>query len=83
MKDYNPFIYLGDTALKVNKIVSISGVKQVDKDRYRFTVTMEGTTRLFTFTNNDESIVQEERTRFITAVNQELNKQMEYEHDRI
>ena len=30
---YNHFVYLGDTALRVNKIVSISGVKQVDKDK--------------------------------------------------
>lgn len=81
--NYNHFIYLGDTALKVNKIVSISGVKQVDKDKWRFTVTVEGTTRLFTYTNNDESIVREEHTRFMTAVNQELDKLMEYKHDRL
>ena len=31
--NYNFFVYLGDTALRVNKIVSISGVKQVDKDK--------------------------------------------------
>lgn len=81
--NYNHFIYLGDTALRVNKIVSISDVKQVDKDKWRFTVTVEGTTRLFTYTNNDESIVREERTRFMTAVNQVLNKLMEYKHDRL
>lgn len=81
--NYNHFIYLGDTALRVNKIVSISGVKQVDKDKWRFTVTAEGATRLFTYTNNDESIAREERTRFMTAVNQELNKLMEYKHDRL
>ena len=81
--NYNHFIYLGDTALKVNKIVSISGVKQVDKDKWRFNVTVEGTTRLFTYTNNDESIAREERTRFMTAVNQELDKLMEYKHDRL
>lgn len=51
--NYNHFIYLGDTALRVNKVVSISGVKQVDKDKYRFTITAEGTERLFTYTNND------------------------------
>ena len=67
--NYNHFIYLGDTALRVNKIVSISGVKQVDKDKQRFTITVEGTTRLFTYTNNDENIAREERTRFMTAVN--------------
>ena len=33
--NYNHFLYLGDTALRVNKIVSISGVKQVDKDKWR------------------------------------------------
>lgn len=81
--NYNHFIYLGDTALRVNKIVSISDVKQVDKDKWRFTVTVEGTTRLFTYTNNDESIVREECTRFMTAVNQVLNKLMEYKHDRL
>ena len=81
--NYNHFLYLGDTALRVNKIVSISGVKQVDKDKYRFTVTAEGTTRLFTYTNNDENIAREERTRFMTAVNQELDKLMEYKHDRL
>ena len=67
--NYNHFLYLGDTALRVNKVVSISGVKQVDKDKWRFTVTIEGTTRLFTYTNNDESIAREERTRFMTAAN--------------
>ena len=46
--------------LLVNKIVSISGVKQIDKDKWRFTVTVEGTTRLFTYTNNDESIARED-----------------------
>lgn len=81
--NYNHFIYLGDIALRVDKIISISGVKQVDKDKWRFTVTVEGTTRLFTYTNNDESIVREERTRFMTAVNQELDKLMEYKHDRL
>lgn len=81
--NYNHFIYLGDTALRVDKISSISGVKQVDKDKWRFTVTIEGTTRLFTYTNNDENIAREERTRFMTAVNQELNKLMEYKHDRL
>ena len=81
--NYNHFLYLGDTALRVNKIVSISGVKQVDKDKWRFTVTVEGTTRLFTYTNNDESIARKERARFMTAVNQELNKLMEYKHDRL
>ena len=40
-------------------------------------------TRLFTYTNNDESIAREERTRFMTAVNQELDKLMEYKHDRL
>ena len=34
-----------------------------------FTVTIEGTTRLFTYTNNDENIAREERTRFMTTVN--------------
>ena len=67
--NYNHFVYLDSTALRVNKIVSISGVKQVDKDKYRFTVTVEGTERLFTYTNNDESIAREERTRLMTAVN--------------
>ena len=81
--NYNHFLYLGDTALRVNKIVSISGVKQVDKDKQRFTVAVECTTRLFTYTNNDESIAREERTRFMTAVNQELDKLMEYKHDRL
>ena len=81
--NYNHFVYLGDTALRVNKIVSISGVKQVDKDKQRFAVAVEGTTRLFTYTNNDESIAREERTRFMTAVNQALNKLMEYKHDRL
>ena len=81
--NYNHFIYLGDTALRVDKISSISGVKQVDKDKWRFTVTIEGTTRLFTYTNNDENIAREERTRFMTAVNQALNKLMEYKHDRL
>ena len=81
--NYNHFLYLGDTALRVNKIESISGVKQVDKDKQRFTVTVEGTTRLFTYTNNDENIAREERTRFMTAVNQELDKLMEYKHDRL
>ena len=81
--NYNHFIYLGDTALRVNKVVSISGVKQVDKDKQRFTVTVEGTTRLFTYTNNDENIAREERTRFMTAVKQVLNKLMEYKHDRL
>lgn len=81
--NYNHFIYLGDTALRVDKIISISGVKQVDKDKWRFTVTVEGTTRLFTYTNNDESIVREERIRFMAAVNQVLNKLMEYKHDRL
>ena len=71
MKDYNFFIYLCDTALRVDKISSISGVKQVDKDIWRFTVTVDGTTRLFTYTNNDESIVREEHGRFIKAVRQE------------
>ena len=83
MKDYHHFVYSGDTALRVNKIVSISGVKQVDKDKQRFTVTVEGTTRLFTYTNNDENIAREERTRFITVVKQVLNKLMEYKHDRL
>ena len=81
--NYNHFVYLGDTALRVDKISSISGVKQVDKDKWRFTVTVEGTKRLFTYTNNDESIAREERTRFITAVNQELDKLTEYKHDRL
>lgn len=81
--NYNHFIYLGDTALRVDKISSISDVKQVDKDKWRFTVTIEGTTRLFTYTNNDENIAREERTRFMTAVNQELDKLMEYKHDRL
>lgn len=81
--NYNHFIYLGDTALRVDKISSISGVKQVYKDKWRFTVTIEGTTRLFTYTNNDENIAREERTRFMTAVNQELDKLMEYKHDRL
>ena len=67
--NYNHFVYLGDTVLRVNKVVSISSVKQVDKDKWRFTVTIEGTTRLFTYTNNDENIAREERTRFMTAVN--------------
>ena len=67
--NYNHFIYLGDTALRVNKIVSISGVRQVNKDKYHFTVTVEGTERLFTHTNNDENIAREERTRFITVEN--------------
>lgn len=31
--NYNHFIYLGDTALRVDKISSISGVKQVDKNK--------------------------------------------------
>lgn len=79
----NHFIYLDDTALRVDKISSIGGVKQVDKDKWRFTVTIEGTTRLFTYTNNDENIAREERTRFMTAVNQELDKLMEYKHDRL
>ena len=79
----NHFIYLGDTALRVDKISSISGVKQVDKDKWRFTVTIEGTTQLFMYTNNDENIAREERTRFIIAVNQELDKLMEYKHDRL
>lgn len=81
--NYNHFLYLGDTALRVNKIVSISGVKQVDKNKQRFTVTVEGTTRLFTYTNNDENIAREERARFMTVVNQVLNKLMEYKHDRL
>ena len=81
--NYNHFIYLGDTALRVNKILSISGVRQVNKDKYRFTVTVEGTERLFTYTNNDENIAREERTRFITVVKQELDKLMEYKHDRL
>ena len=81
--NYNHFVYLGDTALRVNKIVSISGVKQVDKDKQRFTVAVECTTRLFTYTNNDENIAREERTRFITTVNQELDKLMEYKNDRL
>lgn len=81
--NYNHFIYLGDTALRADKILSISGVKQVDKDKWRFTVTVEGIERLFTYTNNDESMVREERTRFMTAVNQELDKLMEYKHDRL
>lgn len=81
--NYNHFVYLSDTALRVDKISSISGVKQVDKDKWRFTVTVEGTTRLFTYTNNDESIAREERTRFMTVVNQVLNKLMEYKHDRL
>ena len=83
MKDYNFFVYLCDTALRVDKISSISSVKQVDKDKYRFTVTVEGTTRLFTYTNNDESIAREEHGRFIKAVRQELDKLMEYKHDRL
>lgn len=81
--NYNHFIYLGDTALRVNKIVSISGIKQVYKDKWSFTVTIEGTTQLFMYTNNDENIAREERTRFMTAVNQELDKLMEYKHDRL
>ena len=81
--NYNHFIYLGNIALRVDKISSISGIKQVDKDKWRFTVTIEGTTRLFTYTNNDENIAREERTRFMTAVNQELDKLMEYRHDRL
>lgn len=81
--NYNHFVYLDSTALRADKILSISDVKQVDKDKWRFTVTVEDTTRLFTYTNNDESIVREERTRFMTAVNQVLNKLMEYKHDRL
>lgn len=81
--NYNHFIYLGDTALRADKILSISGVRQVNKDKYRFTVTVEGTERLFTYTNNDENIAREERTRFITVVKQELDKLMEYKHDRL
>lgn len=81
--NYNYFVYLGDTALRVDKISSITSVRQVNKDKYRFTVTVEGTTRLFMCTNNDENIVREERTRFMTAVNQELNKLMEYKNDRL
>lgn len=81
--NYNHFIYLGDIALRVNKIVSISGVKQVDKNKWCFTVTIEGTTRLFTYANNDESIVREKHGRFIKAVRQELDKLMEYKHDRL
>lgn len=71
--NYNHFIYLGDTALRADKILSISGVRQVNKDKYRFTVTVEGTERLFTYTNNDENIAREERTRFINVVKQVLN----------
>ena len=67
--NYNHFIYLGDTALRADKILPISDVKQVDKDKQRFTVAVECTTRLFTYTNNDENIAREERTRFMTAVN--------------
>ena len=81
--NYNYFVYLGDTAIRVDKISSISSVRQVNKDKYRFTVTVEGTERLFTYTNNDENIAREERTRFITVVKQELNKLMEYKHDRL
>lgn len=81
--NYNFCVYLGDTALRVDKISSISGVKQVDKDKYCFTVTIEGTERLFTYTNNDENIVREEHGRFIKAVRQELDKLMEYRHDRL
>ena len=58
--NYNHFVYLDSTALRADKISSIRGVKQVDKDTYRFTVTVEGTTRLFTYTNNDESIARED-----------------------
>lgn len=81
--NYNYFVYLGDTALRVDKISSISGVKQVNKDKYRFTVTLEGTERLFTYTNNDENIAREEHDRFIKVVKQELDKLMEYKHDRL
>ena len=31
MRDYHHFVYLGDTALRVNKIVSISGVGKSTK----------------------------------------------------
>ena len=81
--NYNHFVYLDSTALRADKILSISDVKQVNKDKYRFTVTVEGTERLFAYTNNDENIAREERTRFMTAVNQELDKLMEYKHDRL
>lgn len=81
--NYNFFVYLCDTALRVDKISSISGVKQVDKDKYRFTVTLEGTERLFTYTNNDENIVREEHSRFIKVVRQELDKLKEYRHGRL